>query len=114
MSVALGAGLAGLFVTIIGALPLLAFLLSRGPISRKQVFTSGVVLGNVPFAIIALLIARQSRAWTSPMGSSQLAGDVLDLVQALVFGSFFGAACAGAFWLVAGRHVGAGTTPQAG
>lgn len=115
MSVALAAGLAGLFVTIIGALPLLAFLLSRGPISRKQVFTSGVVLGNVPLGIIALLVASQSNVSTPPMGSSQLTGDpLLGLVQALAFGSFFGAACAGVFWLVAGRHLGAATTPQAG
>ena len=114
MSVALGAGLVGLFVTIIGALPLLAFLLSRGPISRRQVFTSGVVLGNIPFAIIALLVASHGTPGTPPMGSSQLTGDPLDLVEALAFGSFFGAACAGAFWLVAGRHVGAGTTPEAG
>jgi hypothetical protein len=114
MSVAVGAGVVGLFVTIFGALPILTFLLSRGPISREQVFTSGIVLGNVPFAIIvALRVATQISQGTPPTDLSQLTYGPLGLVRALAFGSIIGTGCAGAFWLVAGRHLGPLTT-QAG
>jgi hypothetical protein len=106
VSFAAGAGIAGLVMAVFGALPVLAWLLKRGPISRRQALIFGAVLGNVPgVLIVATLAARGLRQGAMP-GLSELTYSPMGAVRAIALGSFIGAASAGVFWWIAGRHIG--------
>src|SRR5512134_1676807 len=50
-------GVVASFVTGFVAYPSLQWLLKRGPLTRAQTVIGGVVLGNVPGALIVLLLA---------------------------------------------------------
>ena len=45
----LAAGLAGLVVTLGGAVPAVFWLMKRGPVTLWQLIAAGLILGNVPF-----------------------------------------------------------------
>ena len=55
--VALGAAVAAVFVVMVGALPAIAWLSSRGPITLGKALISGALLGNLPIVAILLLAA---------------------------------------------------------
>ncbi len=98
VSVATGAGLAAFLVTQGAALPTVAWLLSRGPLTLRQVLWCGVALGNIPFALIVPLAALTRAAdggstWFGPLA----------VIRALTAGSIFGLAGAMWFWLIAVR-----------
>lgn len=100
VSVGLGAGLAAFLVTVCGALPVVAWLLRRGPLTLRQVLWGGVILGNLPFGVIAALavITNNVSAGASFVG----------ILRAFAFGSLFGAAGAALFWAISIR----GTTME--
>lgn len=103
----LGAGIVGVLVTAFGAFPILMWRLKRGPIGRTDVLVAGVLLGNIPGAIVgAILAARAVWRFGGTAGVDGLAYAPLGMIRAIVFGSFVGVACAGVFWLIAGRAVG--------
>jgi hypothetical protein len=54
---AMVAGVMGLLVTLSGAMPVVFWLIKRGPVSFRQLLIAGVALGNLPFAVyVATLI----------------------------------------------------------
>ena len=56
-SVAVISGVLGLLVTCAGAVPLVAWLAKRGPISLPTALVAGLLLGNAPFgALIGLVV----------------------------------------------------------
>ena len=98
------AGVVGLLVTTCGALPVVFWLLRRGPLSFAQLALAGLALGNMPFAIYAVamipfaighLVAGTMAQHLAPL-SELLAG----AVRALVIGSMLGVMSAVVFWLV--------------
>jgi len=100
LSVALGAGFVALFVVPLAALPAFAWLMRRGPITRRRVLVSGAVLGNAPIAAIVGLDAIHA-LWSG----DRVPRDVLGMIRASAFVSFVGLACAFVFWLMIRRHV---------
>lgn len=103
LSVGFGVGLAALPVVFFGALPALAVLSARGAVSRSMVIAGGVLLGNVPGAlIVATLFFRQIQEG-APADLAQLTYGPSGLIRAVILGSLIGAGCAWTFWLIAGR-----------
>jgi hypothetical protein len=113
ISFAAGAGLAGLLVTALGAVPTLAWLLKRGPVTRRQALISGAVLGNVPGLLIVGGLAA-SRLSQGAMPDLQLTYGPAGAVRAIAIGSFIGAASAAVFWRLAGRYIGGESPTSAG
>lgn len=102
-SIALAVGIVGVGITLLGAVPLVATQLARGPLSRSQVLTSGLALGNIPTMLMCvLLIGRQAQ---SP-GPVDLMDGPVGLARVLIFGSLFGLVGAATFWWIAGASVG--------
>lgn len=95
ISIALGAGLAAIFVTVCGAFPVVVWFLKRGPLRLRQILWGGVVLGNLPFAVIVLLaiVTNNVSAGTSLLG----------LLRSLAFGALFGVVGAALFWAISIR-----------
>jgi hypothetical protein len=89
-------GVLSVLVTLFGAVPAVAWCLSRGPLNGRQVFLGGVLLGNSPFAL-GVLVSILSGETDFGRGATVVAG----AVRSLVLGSFFGLAGASAFWAIA-------------
>jgi hypothetical protein len=100
-SLAAGAGLVGMPVTVFAALPLFLWMRRRGLVNRRVVLWSGALLGNVPSALIVLGLAL-SLATLDPQ---RLTFGVTGAVRAFFIGSSIGVACAAVFWWLAGRHL---------
>jgi hypothetical protein len=99
------AGVVASFVTGFGAYPTLRWLLKRGPLTRAQTMIGGVVLGNVPGALIVLLLAaRHLSRGVSPTLENTMYG-AAGAVRIVLLGSILGLACALVFWRLAGRHL---------
>jgi hypothetical protein len=90
-SVAIGAGLAAVPVTLLGVLPTAVWLMKRRRISLGQALLFGLGFGNLPFAV-----------------GSMLAGTygVPGFVRGVAFSSLLGLAGAAAFWTIALRERG--------
>jgi hypothetical protein len=101
LSLAVGAGIVALMVTVFVAMPLALWYSRRGWPTLKQVLLFGVALGNLPVVVIGVLAnlsaAGQGRPASLPAG-------------ALVAGTAFGLAGALLFWLIAIR--GTGRVPE--
>ena len=95
ISVGLGAGFAAFMVTVCAALPVVAWLLKRGPLRLKQVLWGGALLGNLPFAVILLM-----SFLTNNIGAG---ASWLGLLRALTFGALFGVVGAALFWAISIR-----------
>ena len=93
-------------MTVFGALPTLAWLLKRGPISRRQALISGAVLGNVPGMFIVGTLAASRLSQGAMPDLNDLTYGPAGAVRAIAIGSFIGTASAAVFWWLAGRHVG--------
>jgi hypothetical protein len=104
VSIAAGIGFAGVLVTAFGALPALAWLLKRGPVTRRQTLISGAVLGNVPFILIVGGLAA-GRLSQGAMPDLQIAYGPAGALRTIAFGSFIGTASAAVFWCLAGRSI---------
>jgi hypothetical protein len=108
LSFAIGAGLVA-FVVTVGAVPIVSWLLSRGPLSANQVIIGGAVLGNVPFALTVMaIVVTQAVRGTMPSDVGHLWYGVAGAIRAVALGSFLGTASAAVFWGVAGggAHLG--------
>jgi len=102
---AIGVGIVAIGVTVFGALPVLTWKLKHGPLTRRQVFVSGALLGNLPSALIVCgLVIDQLRRDASPdLGA--LTYGLPGLIRVITFGSFIGITSAAVFWWLAGRHI---------
>lgn len=114
ISFAAGVGIVGLVLTIFGALPSLAWLLKRGPVTRRQALISGALLGNVPGVIIVGALAFRRVSQSAIPGLSELTYGPAGAVRAIAIGSFLGVASASVFWWLAGRHIGVEQQTSAG
>jgi hypothetical protein len=97
IAIALATGLAAVPVIVLGALPTIAWLSRRGPLTLAKAVGSGAVLGNAPAAVILLLAALNGDA---AAGNGSLDG-FLALLRAIAFGSLIGIACGTIFWWIA-------------
>jgi len=98
--VALGAAVAAVFVVIVGAIPVIAWLARRGPVTLGKALISGALLGNLPIVVILVLAALTGNL-RGPESASGIS--VLRTLQSAAFGAFVGMACAFVFWLIV-RH----------
>jgi hypothetical protein len=105
LSVAAGAGVVAVFVVPLAALPAFAWLMRRGPITRRRVLVSGAMLGNAPIAAIVGLDAIHAVWSGDTQGLARVTRDALGIVRASAFASFVGLACAFVFWLMIRRYV---------
>ena len=99
-SLGTGVGIIAVLMTIC-AVPLVAWLASRGPVSFGQVIVLGVALGNAPFAMIVLGIV------VAHPFSEVLSGDISRFwygfsgaVERVVIGLISGMGSASIFWIV--------------
>ena len=97
-SVAFAAALASVFVCIAGALPAIAWLARRGPLTLAKSLVSGAVLGNMPAAVILILAALTGNLVVPETGP---AIDVVRMLPTIGFGAIVGMACAFVFWMIA-------------
>jgi hypothetical protein len=98
ISIGLGAGVAAFFVTVGGAFPAVVWFLKRGPLTLKHILWGGVVLGNLPFAVIVPPAAMTRHAEAGATGFGPLAA-----MRALAAGAIFGLAGAALFWVISIR-----------
>ena len=99
-------GVVASFVTGFVAYPTLHWLLKRGPLTLAQTLIGGVVLGNVPGALIVLLLAARhlSREVTPTLENTTYGA--VGAIRIVMLGSILGLVCALVFWGLAGRHLG--------
>jgi hypothetical protein len=106
------AGVLGLLVTTCGAVPVVYWLMKRGPVSLAQLALAGLALGNMPFAIYAAAMIPFAIGHLVAGTMSQHLAHVSELlagvVRALVIGSVLGVVSAVVFWLIGVRRVDAG------
>ena len=113
-SVAVISGFLGLLVTCAGAVPLVAWLRKRGPISLPTALVAGLLLGNAPFGVyliglvtpatIAHVINGTMSEHLAPL-SELIAGTI----RILVIGSGMGALSGAVVWFL-GLYEPGGTT----
>ena len=101
LPVAMAAGLSAVFVTLLGALPAIAWF-SRAPVTLSKTLTAGAVLGNSPVAVLMLLIALHPNSSSTDSGA---ADSMFAAFPVIAFGTAIGLICAAAFWWIAGRHL---------
>jgi hypothetical protein len=99
------AGVVASFVTGFVAYPSLRWLLKRGPLTSAQTMIGGVVLGNLPGALLVLLLAARhlSREVTPTLENTTYGA--AGAVRIVMLGSILGLVCALVFWRLAGRHL---------
>ena len=104
MAIATLAGILGLLVTLCGALPVVTWLMRRGPVRFNQLLLAGLVLGNAPFAAFlamvlpfALIHLASGTLWDRMLPLADL---VAGTVRALTIGSAMGVLSAAVFWFV--------------
>ena len=97
IGVALATAFAAVPVIILGALPAIAWLSRRGPLTLAKAICAGAVLGNAPAAVIVALATLHGDA----AASSGLLPVLLGLLRVIAFGSLIGAACGTMFWWIA-------------
>lgn len=100
-SVALGAAVAAVFVTLLGALPAIAWLANR-PVTLSRTLTAGGVLGNAPAALLLLLIGLHGNDGRTMYDA--LYG-VAGVLRTIAFGTLIGLACATVFWWTSARRL---------
>jgi hypothetical protein len=104
VAMALVGAIVGFVVTIFAAVPAVAWLLRRGPLSLGRLLLLGAALGNAPFAIIlvgifAVQLARGTLSWDVGHLWYGWHGAFRNMIVALVCG----AGSAAVFWFVAVR-----------
>jgi hypothetical protein len=99
---AAGVAIVALIMTVAGGVPTVAWLLTRGNVSLKQIIIAAVALGNAPFAISAaavVLFYLVGGATSTDVGYVLFDGPV-GAVRAVVIGSVMGFASGVIFWAV--------------
>lgn len=87
------------------AYPSILWLLERGPLTRAKTMVAGFVFGNLPAALIVLLLAaRHVSAGVAPTLANTTYGAV-GAFRVVALGSVMGLVGASVFWWVAGRHL---------
>jgi hypothetical protein len=102
-------GFAGLVVTVCGAVPVVLWLMKRGPVSLPQLLSAGVLLGNAPFFVYVIgLVLPATLAHLAGGTLSQHLSPVSDLIagalRTLAIGSVLGASSAFVFWFLGIRR----------
>ena len=104
LSLAMGAALMAVFVTIFGAVPLVAWLIRRGRVSLRQAVIAGAALGNAPVAILVLLVfIHRIAGGAAPENQGALLYGVAGAFRTITEGMFVGMGCAAVFWVLAIR-----------
>ena len=98
LSLAGAAALAAVFVVVFAALPAIDWMSRRRPLTLPASLVAGTLLGNIPAAVILLLVAVNGGG-ALPSGFAALA---FSLLRSLAFGSCVGIVCGAAFWAIAG------------
>jgi hypothetical protein len=101
----LAAGFVAVPVTVLGALPIFAWLVSRGPVTRTHALAAGAVLGNVPGAVIVAGIAASRLNAGLAVRLEHLTFGAAGAIRAVLLGAFVGSACAAVFWWIAGPYL---------
>ena len=105
LAFALGVGVAALPVTVFVAVPVFLRLLRRGHISQAEVMCWGALLGNIPSALIVLVLAAQLLRSGASVDLDNLTYGVPGAARAIILGAVVGAGSASVFWWIAGRHL---------
>jgi hypothetical protein len=90
-------GVVGLVLTAILAAPVFLWWRARGPVTLRHAVISGVLIGNVPGALLLGAIFLQGKA-----ADPTAVGVGFAAVRAAMFGSCIGAAAGAVFWRLAG------------
>lgn len=103
--VALIASVSAILVTIFGGVPAFLTLKGRGPISLSQTMWVGAALGNIPFALFALMSGLFALSHVAAGTLAEHLSPLTDLVLAafriILLGSAVGSLSAAVFWFVA-------------
>jgi hypothetical protein len=106
ISFAFGVSIVALFVTVCGALPIVLYLLKRGPLTLKEVLVGGAALGNAPFIlVVAGIVASQVARGTMSSEVGHLWYGLPGAIRSTAISSFIGLGSAAVFWVVAGRRI---------
>jgi hypothetical protein len=104
LSLAMGVGLVAVFVTIFGAVPLVAWSIRRGRVSLRQALVAGAALGNAPIAVLfVLIVIHHIGRGTMPDNPGNLFYGAGGAFRTVTEGFFVGMGCAAVFWAVAIR-----------
>ena len=105
-------GVLGLLVTLCGAVPVVFWLMRRGPLSAGQLAIAGLALGNVPFAVYLLALVPFAIGHLAAGTMSQHLIPVSELLagtlRAVAIGSTLGVTSAIVFWFIGIREGKAG------
>jgi hypothetical protein len=96
----------GGLVAMLGAWPVVVWLMRRGPVARRTVLLGGFIFGNVP-AVLAIVAwsAVVLKAHGSGAQSIDLSYAAFVVARGATLGSLIGVAGAAVFWLVAREPV---------
>lgn len=101
-AVALVTGSLGILVTLAGAVPVVFWLMKRGPVSFGQIAMAGLVLGNVPFGVYVFALIPFAIGHLAAGTMSQHLSPVSELVagtlRVIGIGSIVGLVSAVVFW----------------
>jgi hypothetical protein len=101
--IALGSGVAFLavLVSVFCAIPAVSWLSDRRPLSLERLLLLGAALGNVPFAVIVIMILVQS-LWGTPSAADgpYWAGGAVGAAVRILMGAVIGAGSAAVLWFV--------------
>jgi hypothetical protein len=97
---ALATAFVALVVTVLGAVPLLSKMQSRGPITFKQCLLAGIALGNAPFFIVCLLMVIVHLFVGSPIDTSRMWYGTTGAIRTITTSTLMGAALGSVFWVV--------------
>ena len=104
VSIGMAVGLVAVLVTVFGAVPLVMWLLRRGPLALSRVLLAGAILGIAPLAIGILVMLGASLArGTMPEHVGDAWYGWEGMIRTTTVGLFVGVTSAAVFWLVAVR-----------
>lgn len=103
-SLGFGTGIIAVVVTVFGAVPAVAWLIRRGPVSFRTLLIVACALSSTPFAITvgAILVTQLARGTLSP-DVSRLWFGWPGAIRAICLGLWLGLASAALLWIVAVR-----------
>jgi hypothetical protein len=101
-------GVLGVLVTLCGALPVVWWLMKRGPLTLEQLLIAGLALGNAPFAAYLCFLAPFAimHVMAGTMSEHLLPASELlaTAVRSIGIGSFMGSLSAVVFWFLGIRN----------
>jgi hypothetical protein len=97
---AIATAFVALIVTVVGAVPLVSTMRSRGPISFKRSLVAGIVLGNAPFLIVSMLILIVHLFAGTPKDLTNMWYGPTGALRTIITSTLLGAALGSVFWVV--------------